>query len=192
MPKRGLLPAPSPMAKVLLVPSVMSVEPRPGVDVEHAAGGRWHLAHLAQGGVGPLAQQVVAGRDVGQRPAGERDQERRVDDPARAVARAVEDLHLDGDEVGVGRIVPVPVRVPAADPVLLFEEGQQRDEAAEAARLQVVGAGDGEARGKRTVGVVVVVQGDAQLLEVVDAGGAVGRFAAPVAPRAGGERSARR
>src|SRR5262249_19744822 len=59
-------------------------------------------------------------------------------------------------------------------------EGQQRDEAAVGAHLQVVGAADGVARGERPERVVVVVQGGADLLEVVDAGDAVGRLTGPL------------
>src|SRR5262245_27956765 len=99
MPNRGLLPAPSPTANVLDVPSVMSGRrvrvltsntPRP-------PGGTWHTSHRARwppcrGG---------SRRPPGWAAGGRRDQERHVDRPARAVARAVEHLHLDGHDVGV-------------------------------------------------------------------------------------------
>src|SRR5205823_4463958 len=78
-----------------------------GVDVEDAAAARRHLRYLAQGGVGPLAQQVVAGGRAGQRTAGGGRQEPRVDDPVAAVARAVEEFHLDADGGGVRRVIPV-------------------------------------------------------------------------------------
>src|SRR5262249_1421271 len=121
--------------------------------------------------------QVVGGREIGERPAGKRHQELHVDDAAAAVARAVKDLHLLRDDVEVRRFVPRLVRVPDAVPIVLFEVRQQRDEAAEATHFQVVGAFDCEAGREVAAGVVMVVQGDAELLQIVDAYGAGGGFA---------------
>src|SRR5262249_31443322 len=87
------------------------------------------------------------------------------------------DLHLGLYQFAVGRIVPDPAGVPAPRPALLLQKRQEHDEATLAATLQVViGTGD-EARGEPTAGVVVVVECDANLLEIILTGSLEGRLA---------------
>src|SRR5262249_61690156 len=81
---------------------------RPWVHVEDSAASRGDLGGPAQRGIGPLAEQVVAGGGVGQRATGEGDQELQVDVPLAAVAGAEVDLHLGLYQIAVGRVVPDP------------------------------------------------------------------------------------
>ena len=124
-----------------------------------------------------LAEQVIGGCEVGQRPSRDRHQKRHVDDAIGAVARAIEDLHLGRDERRVGRIVPLGIQVPATIEVVLFQVGQEEDEAAEAAHGEVVGALDRVAGWEGAVGIVMQVQGETDLLQVVGTANATGGLA---------------
>ena len=100
------------------------------VDLEDAACTQRCLHQLAQGCVGALAHQVIAGRGIGQGASRKGNKELHIEVAGRAVAGAEIALVRNGDQVEVGRLVPFLARIPAFQPVVLLQEAQQRHQAA--------------------------------------------------------------
>src|SRR5262249_1626477 len=147
------------------------------IDIEDAAPGRRNLRDLAQGPIRPLAKKVIAGSRIGQGTPGIRDKELDVEDALATVGGAEEDFHLRVHQLEVGGVVPGSRGVPASGPAFLLQKRHEQDKAAESAQLEVVVGPRNDARRESAARVVVVVQGHANLLEVVAAGDLLGRLA---------------
>lgn len=119
-----------------------------GIDVENAARRRWNLGYLTQSRIGPLAKEVIATGHIGKRSAGEGNHEAGIDHAVASVAGTVKNLDLRRHDFRIRRLVPQPVRVPKAGPVVLLEVGQHQDKSAESPRLRDAAAGDDHARRK--------------------------------------------